>query len=238
MRTTAFVDCTRFTVPPYERVLCPKEPLGSREEPTYYGWHEPAVLHLDPRPGMTRNEVMKDFARRAIRAQPLDYARVAGRDLALGFWATKRVDYFEYYTYYKWNFTHYIDYVPTTSWTGPAYAGHGGEMPTTRQPAGDVLDWYGRHVYVPGPLMLLLLVLAVAGLLVRRPAGTPRTRPLIFLLLSLGVGFMAIPDLTAEFVWRYQLPILVLLPMSAALAWTRLRSAPAPPPAPTDRTEA
>lgn len=223
MRTTAFVDCSRFTVPDYERVLCPTEPLGSRQEPTYYGWHDPEVIYLKPPAGMTRNEVMKDFARRAIRAQPVDYARVVGRDVALGFWAPRRIDYFEYDTQYKWNFTHYVDYVPTPLWTQPAYAEHGGRMPSTRHPVADVLDWYGRIVYVPGPLMLVLLGLAVAGLVVRRPAGAPRTRPLTFLTLSLGVGFVLVPDLTAEFVWRYQLPALVLLPMSAALAWTRLR---------------
>ena len=223
MRTTAFVDCSRFTVPSYERVLCPKEPVGSRQDPTWYGWHDLGVLDLQPPPGMTQNEVMKDFARRAIRAQPLDYARVVARDVALGFWAPRRIDYYEYDTQYKWNFTHYVDYVPTPLWTEPAYATYGGRMPSTRHPVADALDWYGRIVYVPGPVVLLLLVLAVAGLVVRRPADAPRTRPLVFLTLALGVGFVLVPDVTAEFVWRYQLPLLVLLPMSAALAWTRLR---------------
>jgi uncharacterized membrane protein YhaH (DUF805 family) len=116
-----------------------------------------------------------------------------------------------------------VDYVPTPLWTQPAYARYGGEMPSTRHPAADVLDWYGRIVFVPGPVVLLLLVLAVAGLVVRRPPDAPRTRPLAFLTLALGAGFVLVPDVTAEFVWRYQLPLLVLLPMSAALAWTRLR---------------
>src|SRR4051794_37064480 len=38
MRTTPFVECDRFTVPSYERPLCPPEPVGSRKEPTWYGW--------------------------------------------------------------------------------------------------------------------------------------------------------------------------------------------------------
>jgi hypothetical protein len=183
------------------------------------------VLNLATPPGITDNQAMEDFARRAIRAQPGDYATTVGRDLALGFWAPRRIDYFGYDTQYKWNFTHYVDYVPTP-WTEPSYAAHGGEMPSTRHPVADVLDWYGRAVYLPGPLLFLLLVVAVAGLVVRRPADAPATRPLIYLTLALGLGFVLVPDASAEFVWRYQLPLVVLLPMSAALAWTRLRGQP------------
>ncbi|WP_151082213.1 hypothetical protein [Nocardioides cynanchi] len=226
MRTTTFVDCSKVQVPAYERPLCPTEPLGSRQDPTWYGWHDPAVLGLRTPAGVTQNQAMYDFAKRAIRAQPSAYAATVGRDLAMGFWAPRRFDYFEYDTQYKWSFTHYVDYVPTPLWTEPAYAAHGGEMPGTRHPVADLLDWYGRVVYVPGPVLFLLLLVAVAGLALRRPDGAPATRPLTFLTLALGVGFVLVPDATAEFVWRYQLPALVLLPMSAALAWTRLRGAP------------
>jgi hypothetical protein len=44
------------------------------------------------------------------------------------------------------------------------------------------------------------------------------------LLLVLPLTLVLVPDVTAEFVWRYQLPLVVLLPMSAALGWTRLRA--------------
>jgi choline-glycine betaine transporter len=44
------------------------------------------------------------------------------------------------------------------------------------------------------------------------------------LLLVLPLGLSLVPDLTAEFVWRYELTLFTLLPMSAALAWTRLRA--------------
>jgi hypothetical protein len=39
------------------------------------------------------------------------------------------------------------------------------------------------------------------------------------------MGLVLVPDLTAEFTWRYQVPELVLLPVGAALGWTRLRGA-------------
>ena len=58
-------------MPDYERPLCPAEPLGSRLDPTEYGWHTPDATHgLQPPPGTTPDEAMRDFAGRAIRAQP------------------------------------------------------------------------------------------------------------------------------------------------------------------------
>jgi hypothetical protein len=43
------------------------------------------------------------------------------------------------------------------------------------------------------------------------------------LLIVLPLGLTLVPDLTAEFVWRYELPMFTLLPLAAGLGWTRLR---------------
>ena len=51
-------------------------------------------------------------------------------------------------------------------------------------------------------------------------------RSLALLTAALGLVLAWAPDVTAEFNWRYQLPMVVLLPISAALAWTRLRGQP------------
>ena len=40
------------------------------------------------------------------------------------------------------------------------------------------------------------------------------------------MGLVAVPDLTAEFTWRYQLPLVVLAPVAAALAWARAVAQP------------
>jgi hypothetical protein len=62
----------------------------------------------------------------------------------------------------------------------------------------------------------------VASLCVRGRRAVPRSR--IILLLLVGGGLMVAPDVTAEFVWRYQIPAVLLVPMAAALGWARLRS--------------
>jgi 4-amino-4-deoxy-L-arabinose transferase-like glycosyltransferase len=247
MRTTTFVDCATLQVPGYERVLCPRDPLGHRQDPTWYGWHSlDTVPRLHPPAGISDDQAMHDFAVRAIEAQPGDYLRDVGRDFALAFWAPSRRNYFEMSTSVKWTFHEYVDYQPTPHWTRPAFEAHGGSLPRTRQPMADVLAAYGRVVYLPGPLAFLLVVLAAVGIVVRRRGEQPRLRPLALLTLAVPLMLVLIPDVTAQFVWRYQLPLVTMLPLSAALGWTRLRStatqpvspAPGPPPAPTDRTEA
>jgi 4-amino-4-deoxy-L-arabinose transferase-like glycosyltransferase len=229
MRTTTWVDCSRFEVASYAETLCPDEPLGERLEPTEYGWHRPDKdAGITPPPGMTPNEVMDDFARSAIKAQPLDYAAIVGRDIALNFFVP-RMDFFEYDTAGKWTFGRYIDLKPSKGWTEPAYVQHGGDLPVVHQPLAYVVSGYGYVVYLWGPVLLALLAVAVLGLF----RGRGPNRSLILLMLTVGVGLMVAPAVTAEFVWRYQLPAVVLVPMAAALSWTRLRS-PAPDPSPAE----
>jgi len=240
MRTTTFVDCRTLEVPSYERVLCPVDPLGRRQDPTWYGWHSfETIPRLHPPPGVTNDQAMRDFALRAIRAQPLDYLDDVVRDSLLAFVAFDRSDRYEMATSSKWTFGHFNGYVPS-DWTGPSFDVHGGVREQTHQPMADVMGAYGRFVYLPGPLTSLLVVLALTGIVVRRREQGPSLRPLVLLTLALPMMLILIPDVTAQFVWRYQLPLVTILPLSAALAWTRLKPgpAPAPPPAPTGRTAA
>ena len=224
MRTTSFVDCSRLSLPAYERPLCPEEPLGHRLDPTWYGWHDPDGYHglVDLPDGQTPDQVMRDFGVRAIRAQPADYLKVVWRDVAYGF-ASDRVDRYGYDTADKWRFDGWYGYQPS-DWTGPAYLAHGGQLPHTTGPLARLMSRYGEHVFLPGPVLALLLVGAAAGLARRRRDGGIEQRPAILLLLTLGVGLVLVPDLTAEFVWRYTLPMVTLVPPAAALAWTQLRS--------------
>ena len=242
MRTTGFVDCSRLQVPAYERRLCPAEPVGHRLDPTQYGWHSPdGTAGLRPPPGVTLDGAFRDFAWRAIRAQPGAYVRIVLRDAALTLWP-RRVDRYGYDTADKWQFANWRDYRPTPGATS-VYADYGGPY-RTNAVAAQILAVYGNVVYLPGPLIGLLVLGSLVGLVwPRRPSGS---RPLLFLTLSLGVGLTLVPIVTAEFVWRYMLPSVLLVPMAAACAWTRISARPrpirttAPEPlrGPTDRTAA
>jgi hypothetical protein len=221
MRTTSFVDCDRVALPAYERTLCPISAPDDRGDPTFYGFHATYTIpRLEPPAGMTKEQAERDFAERAIKAQPLDYLRIVGRDFAMPFVKLDREDFGEYSTAKKWTFDYWVDYVPTDH-TGPAYAAHGGQMPSTRHPVGEWWGGYGRHVFVPGPLFLAMVVLAAAGAVVRRRGAAVGRTP-VLLCLALPLALILVPDVTAQFTWRYQLPLISLLPTAAALGWARL----------------
>ncbi|CAA9435615.1 MAG: hypothetical protein AVDCRST_MAG35-2887 [uncultured Quadrisphaera sp.] len=231
MRTTAFVDCAQLDVPRYQRVLCPPQPRGERLDPTNYGWydvpHGGTAISLDPPGGTTRDEAMRSFAAAAVRAQPLDYAAVVARDVALNFdlWRGNRA---EYDTAFKWRFGTYLDRAPT-AYTSAGYAEHGGDQLSVRRPLGDVLAGYSRAVYLPGPVLLACLGLAVAAALGAGRARASGMRALCLLFAVCGLGLLLVPAVGTQFVWRYQLPALALLPAAAALAWTALRPGAAGP---------
>ncbi len=226
MRTTTFVECDRLDLPSYEEVLCPEEPVGERQDPTQYGWHLPDRTHdLEPPDGVSVDAAFRDFGRRAVAAQPADYAKVVARDFLMAF-RSPRIDRYEYDTAWKWRLTTWVAYEPSEYMT-QAYLDYGGVVLHPRQPLANLMAVYGWVVVVPGELLAVLLLLTLAGLVVPRRrlrAGAPETRPLAFLLASLAVGLILVPDLVGQFVWRYQLPLILLLPPAAALAWTRLRA--------------
>jgi hypothetical protein len=224
MRTTTFVECQKIQVPSYERVLCPRDPLSARRDPTWYGWHSKETIpRLHPPPGVTDEQAMRDFAIRAIKAQPGDYMADVWRDFRLAFTSVDRNNHYEMTTSVKWQFADIVAYENSSHYMRLAFESRLGGVPSPRQPLADVMGVYGRAVFLTGPLALALVLLASAGIVVRRRDERPSLRPLGLLTLAVPTTLVLVPDVTAQFVWRYQLPLVWLLPLSAALAWTRLR---------------
>jgi hypothetical protein len=235
LRTTAFVDCSTLSVPRYQRVLCPQQPIGQRTDPRLYGWHPSSpILLLYPPRGTTQYQAMQQFALDVIRQQPAAYARIVLRDFMLNFdlWRTDR---FEYDTAHKWRFRSWMHFHPHRK-IRLQYREHGGEQPTVRRPLANALATYQRVGYLPGPLLLACLLLGLAGGLGIGPARRSGMRSICLLLTVAGTGLLLVPAATADFSWRYQMPALPLLPAAAALAWTAVRHGGrhTPEPAATD----
>jgi hypothetical protein len=221
MRTTTFVDCAKISIPDYERVLCPDQPIGDRLDPTWYVYHDLTTLpELRLPPGVTQDEALRDFANAAIAAQPLDYAKVVTRDFFANFdvW---RSNHFEYDTAAKWAFGRYVTY-ESTDYTRGAYKAHGGEL-TRFMPLAYLFAGYGYSIYTPGPLLFACLVVGLlAGFGVGRARGSGM-RSVALVMSLIGAGLILVPAATSEFVWRYQLPLLTMLPAAAAIGLTALR---------------
>jgi hypothetical protein len=97
-RIAAFVDCDRFEVPEYERVLCPKEPPGERAPVNELLWSSrfSPLPRIQPPAGMTRDDVAADFAERAFMHQPGEAAQAIGADVLRAFAPTRRLAPGEY----------------------------------------------------------------------------------------------------------------------------------------------
>jgi hypothetical protein len=218
-RAATIVDCRGLDLPAYERVLCPKEPLDDRLGPNDYAHHSPYPGRVMVPPGKDRDEVLRDFARRVFTNQPLDLAKHVATDFLKGFSLWRRTFPGDV-TLARWQFQR--EYPTYEQDPIPAVRTYGGGTPHVGEPLAVFLRGYQLSVgYVPGAVLgvaFIAALLAAAGVGRARRSGL-RAACLLPALCGLTVLFAA--DFF-HFSWRYQLPALVLAPLSGALALTAL----------------
>ena len=220
-RAVVIVDCPSLSLPTYERVLCPKEPLGQRPGDRYA--HDPALLaRIKPPKGMTAFDVERDFALRVFVAQPLDFARSVLGDFAHGF---------------DWSRTSGPTQVPVSRWQFqtayprfphrdpvPFARRYGGGRPTVDRSLAQFLRDYQFSIgFVPGPFLALAFAAGLLGAFGFRRARRSGLQAACFLASTCGLGLLLTADMF-EFSWRYQLPGLLLAPLAGALGVTALRT--------------
>jgi hypothetical protein len=218
-RAATFVDCRGLDLPDYERVLCPQEPLDDRLGVNEYAHHSPYPGRVVLPPGKSRDSVLRDFARRAIRHQPFAFAKHVVTDFAKVF-TFRRKTFPRDVPLERWQFQREYplhEHDPT-----PVVRAHGGGEPRVIEPLAVFLRGYQLSVgYVPGSFLGLSFV---AGLVAAAGIGRARRsglRAACLLPTLCGVGVLMAADLF-HFSWRYQLPALVLAPLAGALAFTAL----------------
>ncbi len=227
-RTATFADCTKFSMPEYERVLCPQEPLGDRLPVDDYMWEEEVspFYQLTPPAGMTRDEVAGAWAKRVIRHQPVDYARIVAFDFLRGF-QPARVSGPKDPAVERWHFQTKFPRFLKFKRTKEIIARHGGDRPVVATAPAGFLRSYQRVGYAPGPVLLAGLVAALVAALGVGRARRSGLRTASFLFAAAAVVVL-LPPAMLQFSWRYQLPQLVLLPAAGAVAITALTRRPNP----------
>ena len=225
-RVAPFADCKGLSMPAYERVLCPTQPVGKRLTVEQYSWsprspiyhmHLPASVRTPGEPWRARSQVAGDFAERVILHQPVTYARTIGSDFLRGFALTRTTENGEV-SVSRWMFqTHY----PVYSSSLKVLANHG-ERPEVNHTLAGFLRRYQRVGYTPGPLLGLALIVGLLGAL---GVGRARRSGLqCACLLFSGATLVVLVTAVAvnQFSWRYQLPQLILIPPAGALGLTAL----------------
>jgi hypothetical protein len=218
-RAATIVDCRGLDLPKYERVLCPPEPLGHRLGSDEYAHHSPYPLQVVLPPGKTRDAVLRDFGRRVILHQPLDYAKAVGTDFVKVF-VPRRTTFPRDVPLDRWQFQRYY---PTFGQNATsATRTYGGGKPRVLEPLATFLRNYQLSVgYLPGPVFGVAFI---AGLLAAAGVGRARRsglRAACLLPTLCGLTVLLAADLFL-FSWRYQLPALTMAPLAGALGLAAL----------------
>jgi 4-amino-4-deoxy-L-arabinose transferase-like glycosyltransferase len=219
-RLAPIADCATLKLPSYERILCPKAPIGHRNSAQFYVWSAQSPrFHIQPPPGKTAWQVLTNFDKRVIEQQPLTYARVVTKDVLRGFAPTRH--YTERGTDpTRWIFeTHFPSLqLANVQLVYDRYHLH----PQLDKSVAGALSGYAHHFYFPGPVFaacLLIGLLAMAGVGRARGSGL-RSAIALFTLTTLLLLFTA--SGASIFSWRYQIPQFVLLPPAGALGLVAL----------------
>lgn len=212
-RTMSFANCS-IIKPPADLVpLCPEnqpdhpvaaapawsiDALRSERQPSQYLWATGAWWQNDAHPGINayNNHLAMQFAERAILAQPLDYLKTVGKDVALVFLSTdRRTDYL------AMQFTtdpHVTQLAPYMKRFEKGYA-HTSANTHVHQPWAYFMFLYQMPVWFPGMAFFFVLAAGLV-LVVRRWRGWGK-----WAVLAWGVAFinLVVPIAAHELDYRY-----------------------------------
>lgn len=222
-RVAGFVDCDKLTLSEAERALCPPEPLGQRHDrPDWYGWNGPALEV--PRQG---NTILRDFAIKAISAQPGDYAQAVVMDLAPHFLPGDYLGPEEMCLREKWSLpttirgTSLYACVPALA----TFAWEGQPMDSVYAPPATglstALSGYSKVIRTGPTVITIGLILVLVAALTYRPRLSRDAQDAIMLAFVAG-SLIVPPVLVAMYEARYALPALPFACLMAGLAINHL----------------
>ena len=248
-RVSSFAECSIIKPPANELKICPSGLPSSRTAPGDYIWHFGPVHNIAGGPVSVANDrLLRDFAIRAIEAQPLGYVKAVVKGLALSVeWPRQKYPDSGTVGYYYFRLQ--TQSIPDNhSWIagGTAYqdaVSYGQASPSTVvEPFASLIIFSQRVLYTYGPLFGLIMVVGLGGLVrieglrERRPRLAWSRRAGSMLPWVTGVVLLVFPIATADFDYRYLLPVLPFAGLAAGLAFApaRVRPAAQPPAAQRD----
>jgi Dolichyl-phosphate-mannose-protein mannosyltransferase len=224
-RVMTFADCPKMNVPVDELWLCTVVPPAQRPIAQAYIWTTPSPLdrYKPSKFASAPNQLAESFAIRAIEAQPLDYAKAVADDTWRAF-GWNRVVFPDAATYDEYLFG--TRALPIPSWDDDPSLGayhsfaaayiKGNPVTDVVAPFSTVMRVYQGHVYLPGTVYGLILLVGLGGLVLawRRLGGEA------LLPWTISLALVVIPSATAEFDYRYVLPAVPFACLAAVMAFS------------------
>ncbi len=235
-RVSSFAECSVIKPPADELKICPSGSPSSRTPPGDYIWHAPQVHDLTGGPVSAANDaLLRDFAIRAVQAQPFGYLHAVLGGLALSVeWPWR--PYPDPGTVYYYYFHLKPQTIPADHfWIpgGTAYSDavqYGHATPSrVVEPFATLIAGYERVFYPYGPLFGLILVMGLGGVvrIKRHPLRLIRLarsgRAGSMLPWVTAVVLLVFPIAVADFDYRYLLPVLPFACLAAGLAFAPIR---------------
>jgi hypothetical protein len=232
-RVSSFAECQVIRPPADELKLCPPGSPSGRRPPGDYIWRAPQVRNLAEGPFSAANDaLLRDFAFRAIKAQPLGYVHSVLSALAQSVLWPRR-PYPNAETVYFYYFHTEPQVIPADrSWVpgGTPFQDavqYGHTTPSqVVEPFAILISWYERLFFTYGPLFGLILLTGL-GVVVRvrrqpvRLSWCRRTGSMLPWITA--VVLLVFPIALADFDYRYLLPALPFACLAAALAFAPMR---------------
>jgi len=221
-RVMTFADCSRMTLPVDLLSLCTSVPPAQRPIAQAYIWDAASPLNRFPAPKFspTVNKLAEKFAIEAIEAQPLDYAQAVWDDTVRSFDWSRQV-FPNGATYDEYLFGYQSLSIPGSPYRGysspEAYYVRGNPDTVVVNPFAELIRVYQRYVWLPGTLYGLILLIGLAGVVLRwRRAGRDALLPWLC-----SVVLVVAPAATAEFDYRYVTTAVPFACLAAAMTFGR-----------------
>ena len=241
-RVSSFAECSVIKPPADELKVCPSGSPSSRTPPGDYIWHAPQVHHIQGGPVSVANDaLLRDFAVRAIEAQPFGYLESVLRGVALSVeWPRQKypdpgtVSYYYFHLKPQTIPANHVWIPGGTAYQDAVRYGHATPSRVVK-PFAILIAGYERLFYTYGPLFGLILLTGLGGVIrFRRSSGrlpvrlvwSRRTGSMLPWVTA--VVLLVFPIAVADFDYRYLLPVLPLACLAAGLAFAPAR-VPAPP---------
>lgn len=168
-----FAECAKIKPPASERRLCVNTPLSERKRPIDYIWRG-ALRTVPGGPfGKRADKLGRDFALRAIRAEPLGYLRAAARSFWENFVPPPSI-HAQAEVARAWAFFQSEYMFPATPPPPPLpyaareFSAYDPAGPGLRvvQPYAGWIRAYQRYIFVPGPLLGATVLAGLGGVIV------------------------------------------------------------------------
>jgi hypothetical protein len=236
-RVAGFADCERFDPPEGTEPLCESTPPEQRRNPDWYGYNpdSPAVRMFGGSPA--GDATLRAWAQRALVAQPLDYVAEVVDDLALFVdeesWTNRNYSLIGPRTI-SFTLRSPDEHCPPDvcrappqgvegnsvwGWTDPVHGSYYAAFEVHRGSGVVFFQDLQRILRVHGPLLGLMIAIALVGLLAIRG----RLAKAQWLLTSVALTVLVFPVATTTYNIRYAIPAIPILAAAAAVAPLALR---------------